>query len=234
LRASGVVGNAARARLSADGGAILRRVPVPSDCAQVLSSALALTAEVAYGPWMSTKTVSLMKSTRAIFFACLLGLSGGLAFSQDARADDCASASLAAIAQAKVPHAIVHVVSVPGQAPVRTDIIIMPDKAYAQVNGAWRATGYSAQDQIDSINAANKRATESKQTCQKLASEVIAGESASVLQMRSETNGKSSEGRFWMSDKTGLPLKSEIHISNGIVVADEYRYDNIAAPSGVK
>jgi hypothetical protein len=175
-----------------------------------------------------------MKSTRAIFLAYLLSLIGGLVFTQDARADDCAPTSVAAVAQAKVPHAIIHVVTAPGQPPARTDIIIMTDKAYAQVKGAWRATGYSTQDQIDSINAANKRATDSKQSCQKLASEVIAGETASVLQMRSETNGKSSEGRFWISDKTGLPLKSEIHVNGGFVVTDEYRYDNIAAPSGVK
>jgi hypothetical protein len=153
---------------------------------------------------------------------------------QVARADDCAPASTAAIAQAKVPHSVIHVTAVPGQAPARTDIIIMTDKAYAEVNGEWRAMDYSSQDAIDKIITASKRAAESNQSCQKLASEVIGGQTAAVLQMRSESNGKSSEGRFWISDKTGLPMKSEIHISGGVILTDEYGYDNIAAPSAAK
>ena len=69
---------------------------------------------------------------------------------------------------------------------------------------------------------------------QKLASEPINGEAVSLLAAHSEANGKASDSRIWISNKTGLPLKSEVHLSSGTVVTDDFRYGNIEAPPGVK
>ena len=90
------------------------------------------------------------------------------------------------------------------------------------------------QEQIDTINAAAKRAEQTTHTCQKLAGEPINGEAASLLVIHSEVNGKASDEREWISDKTGLPLKSEVHLSSGKVLTDEFRYGAIEAPPGVK
>ena len=168
---------------------------------------------------------------RAILFSCVVCLTVGVAVS--ARADDCALALTAAIAQAKTPHAVTHVTAAPGRPSTSVEMIFMSDKAYMQMNGAWRSIPYTPQQQIDIVTAAIKRAEQTTHRCQKLASEPVNGEAASLLVMRSEANGKTSENRFWISDKTGLPLKSEMHLASGAVATDDFRYDDIKAPPGV-
>ena len=132
-----------------------------------------------------------------------------------------------------MPHAATRVMSVPGRPPTRVEMIFAGDKVYMQINGTWRSMPYSAQALIDALNAARKR-TEQTATCQKLASEPINGEVASLLIMHSEANGKATETRTWISDKTGLPLKSEIHLDNGTVITDDFRYGNVEAPLDVQ
>jgi hypothetical protein len=41
---------------------------------------------------------------------------------------------------------------------VSTEMIFTGDKAYTQINGAWKSMTYSAQERIDIINAAKARA----------------------------------------------------------------------------
>lgn len=55
--------------------------------------------------------------------------------------------------------------------------------------------------------------------------------------MHTDASGKRSDARLWISEKTGLPLKSEIRIDGGneiAIVTDDFRYDHIEAPAGVK
>jgi outer membrane murein-binding lipoprotein Lpp len=167
--------------------------------------------------------------SRVAFLAILL--SGGLS---EAKADDCATALNAAVAQAKVPHAVTHVTTPSGKPAVRAEMIFTADKAYVQLDGTWRSIPYSAQQQIDAVNAAAKRAEQAKETCQKLASDPVNGEPASLITTHSITNGKPLDARMWISSSSGLPLKSEVHLSDGTVVADEFRYTNVAPPPGVK
>jgi hypothetical protein len=172
---------------------------------------------------------------RAVSFCGVVCLAGGiLAGTVGARADDCSLAVDATIAQAKVPHAVSHVMTAPGKPAVRVEMIFAGDKAYSQMNGTWRSMPYSAQEQIDTINAARKRAEQAKHTCQKLASEPINGEAASLMVIHSEVDGKISDMRLWIADGTGLPLKSEIHLASGTVVTDDFRYRDIKAPPDVK
>lgn len=177
-----------------------------------------------------------MKIMRAVSISCVVCLSGsGLAGTQSARADDCALVATDAwIAQAKLPHATTHVMSVPGKPPTRVEMIFSGDKVYVQMNGTWLSMAYSAQEQIDTLNAARKRTEKATPTCQKLGSEPINGEAAALLIMHSEANGKTSEARVWLSDKTGLLLKSEVHLDSGTVITDNFRYGNIEVPAGVK
>jgi hypothetical protein len=176
-----------------------------------------------------------VKITRAVSMSCLAGLAGGLlARVPEARADECALAYAASIAQAKVPHAVTHVTERPGKPPERFEMIFTADKAYMQTNGAWQSMPFSAQSQIDTATASQKRAESQPHSCAKLGSEPINGEAASLLTMHAEVGGKVTDGRMWLSDRTGLPLKSEIHLSDGMVVTDEFRYDAIVAPPGVK
>lgn len=177
-----------------------------------------------------------MKTLHSVSIAFCLA-SGVFAGAAAASADDCDLATSAAIAQAKVPHATTHVTTIPGETTTRAEMIFTADKAYLHTDGAWRSMDYSPEKQIDMINGARKRAEQAKQTCEKGASESVKGEPATLLVMHTEANGKKSEARIWISDKSGLLLKSEIHIDDAsyvTIVTDDFRYVNIAAPAGVK
>ena len=170
---------------------------------------------------------------RAVSLSCVVFLAGGVLIPV-AWADDCTLASDAAIAQAKVPHAVIRVTTVPGKPATEVEMIFVADRAYTQTNGTWQSMPSSAQDQIATISAASKRAEQTPHTCQKVGGGPINGEATALIVMHSETNGKASDARIWISDKTGLPLKSEIHLSSGTVITDDFRYTNIEAPPGSK
>lgn len=176
-----------------------------------------------------------MNTLRAISIWSSVGLAAAvLAGPRTVRADACAAAIDAAIAQAKVPHADMHVTTMPGQAPTRAEMIFVGDKAYTKLDGAWHSMAYPVQQQVDMLTANKARAAQTPHTCQKLSNSPINGEPASLFIMRAETNGKATDARVWISDRTGLPLKSEVHLGSGTVFIDEFRYGNIAAPPGVK
>lgn len=67
-----------------------------------------------------------------------------------------------------------------------------------------------------------------------MGSESVNGESASVLDSHGDSNGKAIDSRLWLSGKTGLPLKSEVHLATGTVITDEFRYTQVDVPPGVK
>lgn len=151
-----------------------------------------------------------------------------------ARADDCDLALAASVAQAKAPRADTHETTEPGKPPVRIEMIFTTDKAYVQLKGAWRSMAFSPQQQIETAQAASKRAEKAPHTCQKVAGEPIDGEATSLLIAHTELDGKTSDAKLWISDKTGMPLKSEVHLSTGAVITDTFRYGDIQPPPGVK
>jgi hypothetical protein len=178
-----------------------------------------------------------MKTPRALSISSAVGLALGVFGVSAARADDCDLAASAAIAQAKVPHAATHVTTIAGEATARTEMIFTADKAYLQKDGSWRSMSYSPQAQIDRINAVKTNTEKVKQTCEKAGSETIKGEAATVLVIHTDASGKKSDARVWISEKTGMLLKSEIRLDGGneiAIVTDDFRYDNIVAPTGVK
>jgi hypothetical protein len=163
---------------------------------------------------------------------CLAGAL--LAWSPPTWADDCTSASDAAIAQAKVPHAVTHMMTRAGKPPEQIEMVFKDDKAYTQMHGAWQTIPFSAQQQIDSINASREHSEKTSHTCEKLTGQTVNGEASSLYVVHTNANGKISDARVWISDTSGLPLKSEIHLDGGTTITDEFRYGDIQAPPGVK
>ena len=172
---------------------------------------------------------------RVLLLSCLGVLAAGsLMATPPAHADDCLAAiKSASIAQVKVPHAVVHVMTVPGKPPQRIEMVFKNDKAYTLMNGAWSSMAFSAQDQLAMINTSSERAAKTA-TCQRVGSEAINGEAATVFASHDDAHGKAIDARLWLSDKTGLPLKSEVHMAGGTVLTDEFRYTNVDVPAGVK
>jgi negative regulator of sigma E activity len=172
---------------------------------------------------------------RVLLLSCPGVLVAGLLMTTPlAHADDCmGTIKSASIAQVKVPHAVVHVMTVPGKPPQRMEMVFKNDKAYTLMNGAWSSISFSAQDQLDMIKTSSERAAKTA-TCQRVGSEPVNGESASVFASHDDVHGKAIDAKLWLSDKTGLPLKSEVHMASGMVLTDEFRYTSVEVPAGVK
>jgi hypothetical protein len=163
--------------------------------------------------------------------ACLAA--GLLVSSSMAHAEDCVALEKAAsIAQAKVPRALVHVMTLPGQAPQRSEMISIDEKAYTKMNGKWSVIPFSAKDQIDMINTPHPHNRDTV-TCHATVGDPINGEPSSLMTMH-ESGPKTSDARMWISTRTGLPLRSEIRLGDGTLVADEFRYEHVQAPAGMK
>jgi hypothetical protein len=174
-----------------------------------------------------------MKTARAI--SLVVGLAGAVVgYASGARADDCSLAMDAALAQAKVPHAVTHVTTAPGKPPSTMESVATSDKIYAQINGSWEVAAVSTQERIDIVKKAQANAAQKSRTCQKQGGQTVDGQASSLVTMHSDDNGKVTDARLWIADATGLPLKSEAHLANGTVITDTFRYDNIQPPPGVK
>jgi hypothetical protein len=176
-------------------------------------------------------SIARLTKTTCRWAFCLAGLT--LMFSPSAWSDDCSLATDAAIAQVKVPHGVTHVMAVPGKPEQRVEIIFVNEKTYTSVGGEWHAMPFSSKDMVDTIEASRIRAEQMPHTCQKVAGETINGEPTTVLVVHSDANGKPSDAKIWISNTSGLPLKSEVHLGSGTVASDEFRYGNITAPPGV-
>jgi hypothetical protein len=172
-----------------------------------------------------------MRRPRFLPLVCVIGIT--LMLSGRVWADDCAAFSDAAIAQAKVPHATMHVATAPGESEQRTETIVTADKVYTQIDGAWHGTPLSAQDVLEAIKEARERGRNTPRTCQKVPGETINGEPTTLLNVHSESNGQTADAKIWISNSSGLPLKSEMRFSSGSVIYDTFRYDNVTAPPGV-
>ena len=171
-----------------------------------------------------------MRSASARLPACLMAAM--LASASAAHASDCIDVpKAAAIAQVKAPHSVVHVMTSPGKPPERADMIFAGDKAYMKVDGKWSSIPFSAKDQVDMINSSSAKGQ--VVTCQKTAGETIAGEPTFLMTVH-ESAPKVNDVRFWISTRTGLPMRDEIRLGDGLLISDEFRYDNIQAPAGVK
>ena len=174
----------------------------------------------------------MMRAVSVWGVVCLVG--GALLGSPGARADDCDLAFAAGIAQAKLPHAVSHVMTMEGKPPSTMEMIFTADKAYTQIDGTWHSMPFSAQRQIDMLNAGKARDAQVKRTCHTAGGESVNGEATTMLVMHSEAGNRVTDGRIWLSDRTGLALKSEVHLSSGSVINDTFRYGNIQPPPGVE
>ena len=50
--------------------------------------------------------------------------------------------------------------------------------------------------------------------------------------VHNDVSGNASEARFWISDKTGLPVNPKFTLS-GSIVTDDFRYGDVKPPPGV-
>jgi hypothetical protein len=173
-----------------------------------------------------------MRARRKRSMVWLIAMAGAVgAAPPAARADDCAAVTAAAIARAQVPNAGTTTIAYPGQPAETRATIVTGGIAYLQVKGVWQSKPFALQAEIDRITRSGK---EAKRNCSKVGAETVDGEPATIYAAHTENQDMADDTRLWVSDRSGLPLKSEIRFKDGATVLAAFRYDHIEAPVGVK
>ena len=153
-----------------------------------------------------------------------------VALSSAARADDCSTILNAMIAQAKTSYASTIDSTIPGLPADRSEMVVAGGKMYMHANGTWTSSTWSAQDMIDLLTAASKK---TKMTCQKLGPETVDGQGATLYSQKHTADAGAGESRVWISDRTGLPLKSDTNLGKGGSMSASFRYEGVKPPAGV-
>ena len=167
---------------------------------------------------------------RATLMVRVFGLACGLiAASFGAKADDCDAVKSADFAQAKLPYAGTTITTIPGTPALRSEVVFTGTKMYFQIGTEWHSTPYTAQQTIDKVTDMWKQAV---RTCHKAGNEAVNGEPVTVFAVHTEFQGAPSDSRVWVSNRSGLALKSEAQMQGGMTAILTYRYDNIQAPPG--
>jgi hypothetical protein len=73
----------------------------------------------------------------------------------------------------------------------------------AKAHGNWRSMPFFAERQLAVVGAASKEADQSSDSCQELAGEPIDGETTSPFVIHGGADGKVTDFRLWISDKSG-------------------------------
>ena len=131
----------------------------------------------------------------------------------------------------KQPSASEATMLAPGRPPLHGGTIFDGTKIYLQVDGTWHNSPMTVQETIDQMNESRKKA---KSVCDAAGTETVDGAAATVYMIHSVTERGESDTRLWVSDSTGLPLKSDTRFASGMTMSQAFRYTAIQAPANVQ
>jgi hypothetical protein len=140
----------------------------------------------------------------------------------------------AAVKRSHVPNKWTGSIAVTG-APVRPILVISVDgKHYAQrSDGSWAVEPWDpAKDERELRKASSERTV-----CEADGTDTIGGETADVLVQHFASGGDTGTIRTWISQSTGMTLRSEAEFSvrgAKTVLISNYDYHDVQAPPGVK
>ena len=121
-----------------------------------------------------------------------------------------------------------------GGRPTTTESIWTGTTYYVMVRGKW------VKSRVDIAEMRKDRDSSStaKTTCSHLRDESVNGEPAAAWRIHSVQESETRDTNLWISRRTGLPLKSDVHHDIGGAmgrshVISRYEYTNVRAPAGV-
>jgi hypothetical protein len=116
-----------------------------------------------------------------------------------------------------------------------SEAIVADDTSFVRINGAWRKSPLTPQDQLrqEQENIKNAKVY----TCTQLRSETVNGFAAVAYKVHSETpDVGTSDGTVWIASSLGLPVKADEDVATGagtkMHLSVSWDYANIRAPVG--
>jgi hypothetical protein len=119
-----------------------------------------------------------------------------------------------------------------GGKTTQSELITVNGSRYVMVSGRW-AKSPATTTQLREQEAENKKNAKVF-SCKKAGGEMVNGEPTTIYTIHSETEDAKSDGKLWISNLRGLPLKEEasIDMGDGDVWHSSVRfeYSNVHAP----
>jgi hypothetical protein len=144
-----------------------------------------------------------------------------------ARADDCATLMSATIASAHKSYSATSTTS-GGGAPTRVGHSVSTGgKLFVEMNARWVLSKMTMSDMANEMRAEIGTA---KMSCHRLGEETVGGEATTVYSSHVNNHGNVSDNRLWISKATGLPLKTEVKLQNGMQIVTVFDYAHSQAP----
>jgi hypothetical protein len=165
---------------------------------------------------------------RTVAFAASAALFAVAPFA--ASADDCGVAWGAMRAGIQKPYASTITITRAGGKPETSHAVMMGDKMYVEVQGAWHTVPMTSTEMLADMD--QKRKT-TKASCQRVGDEIMGGQPSTIYAVHSDNEGKVSDNKIWVSKALGMPVKTESHIGDMVLVS-VMDYSNVHTPAGVK
>jgi hypothetical protein len=162
--------------------------------------------------------------------AVLIGLAA-LSASSSARADDCAQVRAATLAGVSRPYAATIRMPGPDGLPMTSNVVMTGEKMYLQFRRTWTTKLMTTKELVDKTN---KTAMKEVISCERAGAEAIGGEASTIYAVDSKTPGHIGHSRVWISNASGLPLKTEVKLPGGESVTSLFDYKNVSPPPGAK
>jgi hypothetical protein len=164
--------------------------------------------------------------------AALIGLAAlSASWCAAARADDCAPVRAATLAGISRPYAATIKMPGPDGLPLTSHVVMTGDKMYLQIRRTWTTKLITSKELVDK---ANKSALKELISCQRAGAEEIGGDASTIYAVDSQMPGHIGHSRVWISNASGLPLKTEVTLPGGESMTSLFDYKNVAPPPGEK
>ena len=144
-----------------------------------------------------------------------------------ARADDCATLMSATVASAHKSYTATSTTS-GGGVPTRVSHSVSTEgKLFLEMNGRWVLTKLTMSDMANQMRAELGTA---KLSCRRLGEETVDGQATTIYASHVVNRGNVSDNRLWIAKATGLPLKTEVKLQNGLQIVTVFDYAHAQAP----
>jgi len=172
-----------------------------------------------------------MRAGIALLAGALLSLAATGAF-----ADDCDARAAAVIKSRQTPHHTVTVMTGTDQAGQEKELspssetIFTGDTLFSRTGGeSWKSKPSTPDDMAKGV----AKSDGDDEVCSVSGSEALGGETANILDTHSTVGDMLAEGRMWISQTSGLVLRTQVTLSkNGRAakLVTTYDYQDIHAP----
>lgn len=144
-----------------------------------------------------------------------------------AKADDCATLMNATIASAHNSYTATSTTSGGGAPTQVSHSVSTGGKLFVEANGRWVLSKMTMSDMANEMRSEIGTA---KMSCHRSGEGDVGREPATIYSSHVDNRGNVSDNTLWISKASGLPLKTEVKLKNGMDIVTVFDYSHFQVP----